>query len=104
MTRRPPGSTLTYPPFPYTTLFRSAVADASKVQRLGQHRATLVADVLQPEAAPFQSAGQVVRRAVECQLAFVEQQHRVAALGLVQIGGRPHHRQDRKSTRLNSSH
>src|SRR3546814_20455189 len=26
MTRRPPGSTLTDPPFPYTTLFRAAVS------------------------------------------------------------------------------
>src|SRR3546814_16922101 len=33
MLRRPPISTLTYPPFPYTTLFRSKRAMASEYSR-----------------------------------------------------------------------
>src|SRR3712207_7281651 len=77
MIRRPPRSTL----FPYTTLFRSVVVDAERDEEdedEQRERAVGRADVQHP---------------VEDQRA--EAQRR--AVG-------QHHRRDRKSTRLNSSH
>src|SRR2546426_7540690 len=78
MIRRPPRSTL----FPYTTLFRSALQVV-----------TGVGDVVVAEPEPLA-------------------RHRVVGAALAQVEDRPvlalrllHHvRQDRKSTRLNSSH
>src|SRR3712207_8907126 len=82
MIRRPPRSTL----FPYTTLFRSLEGDAiaARSEPSAEH-----ADVVQCEHAggDGEEAG-----------AIFEGQHQV-------IGGRSaRHFQDRKSTRLNSSH
>src|SRR3712207_7428694 len=79
MIRRPPRSTL----FPYTTLFRSAVGE-------------------QPRPVPAQLDDQV----------GTEDRHRLRRRhllvahreGLGQHGLRPLRQQDRKSTRLNSSH
>src|SRR3712207_7742641 len=84
MIRRPPRSTL----FPYTTLFRSLVVaelhrDAHGLQR---------EDGL---------AAEVVRHVVRGQ---VEVAAGVGRLGGAAVGGQVLEQEDRKSTRLNSSH
>src|SRR2546422_6717659 len=82
MIRRPPRSTL----FPYTTLFRSPNRQAEDVDEA--FRVLLVVVGAHREAADAGVVERVRRRAVEnADVAFVEPQ-----------------RQDRKSTRLNSSH
>src|SRR3712207_8675811 len=84
MIRRPPGSTL----FPYTTLFRSRVNTSEEVELLAQ---VLLADAallalparqrgLDGDAVPGSNAGDLVADTLD----------------------NPH--EDRKSTRLNSSH
>src|SRR3712207_7051607 len=81
MIRRPPRSTL----FPYTTLFRSRAHRALQVVALPQREATHLANrdvhVLAAGAVPLSA------------------QEAVALIGEVQHAG-----EDRKSTRLNSSH
>src|SRR3712207_7623042 len=93
MIRRPPRSTL----FPYTTLFRSEGAPVG-LQRGDPHRAAARVVVLDDgargdlELAPEQAPRVEVEHVVERQLlAAVLPDHR-------------EHVQDRKSTRLNSSH
>src|SRR3712207_6898985 len=81
MIRRPPRSTL----FPYTTLFRSARALGDLLDRR--------ADELRGRAR--RDAGEVVEEAA-AQLR--------PGLGEVAEHGRQEDEQDRKSTRLNSSH
>src|SRR5258707_9301873 len=76
MIRRPPRSTL----FPYTTLFRSGIADRRHVH-LHQMPA---ADVLPIDGSPFRLAAEVLEGRAGV---------RACAPG-----------EDRKSTRLNSSH
>src|SRR3712207_8018392 len=73
MIRHPPRSTL----FPYTTLFRSAVAGQRGTQR---GRGGRIAGVPQPHRVVVTGGGQGV--------------------AITGVG----HRRDRKSTRLNSSH
>src|SRR3712207_7111944 len=73
--RRPPRSTL----FPYTTLFRSRPADAARARRARRQR-DLPTDLQPGGDERARTAGPAVR------------------------GGGPHAREDRKSTRLNSSH
>src|SRR2546429_2703140 len=78
MIRRPPRSTL----FPYTTLFRSA--EAARIQRAGDEFPERV-EVLEAGALGAEMVGRRV----------------------VHVGREPDHvvdAQDRKSTRLNSSH
>src|SRR3546814_12378755 len=101
MIRRPPGSTRTDTPFPYTTLFRSETAGTDQYQRFAlidrQHHQRAL-DVGEVQA--------VVLR--------VGRDEQPLGGDLVVIGGEflaPHLRQeavakdqDRKSTRLNSSH
>src|SRR2546430_11473004 len=75
MIRRPPRSTL----FPYTTLFRSVIGDAPVQQPLrhgGRHRGAA--------AAQFADRGQIIALDVRVHEEILDQ--------------------DRKSTRLNSSH
>src|SRR2546427_5400563 len=91
MIRRPPRSTL----FPYTTLFRSELAERAKVaarQLLRRDRRQLVldaADVVEKRAAGILGANQVdLAHASDQPAAFIDR------LRL----------EDRKSTRLNSSH
>src|SRR2546430_6700980 len=85
MIRRPPRSTL----FPYTTLFRSAVGDGALARRLaaphGDRHAERTA-VTGDDLADLAVAPDAQRLALE--------HHAQAEVG----------RQDRKSTRLNSSH
>src|SRR2546427_6953653 len=79
MIRRPPRSTL----FPYTTLFRSAARRSPR---------QLAYDPVLPLSAPGPSPP--------------GQAQRPAERGVLRdaLGGRAHRDQDRKSTRLNSSH
>src|SRR3712207_8466637 len=83
MIRRPPRSTL----FPYTTLFRS----------LGYRRENAVASVVVGRTGRVDA---VRRTGVDVrELLYVADDHRVAS-----AGQRRSRSQDRKSTRLNSSH
>src|SRR2546426_9293708 len=79
MIRRPPRSTL----FPYTTLFRSRHAR---------------------DAEPLHQPHRLAHRAVGAEGDGVEDHPRLAALHPVHLRGLAVDRQDRKSTRLNSSH
>src|SRR2546427_6657212 len=74
MIRRPPRSTL----FPYTTLFRSLQSRARGRARASDRRVLLPVRRAEPRGG---------ERSAACRLL-----------------GRVHHRPDRKSTRLNSSH
>src|SRR3546814_5146102 len=61
MIRRPPRSTRTYTPFPYTTLFRSRVDRARlrhvvRRERLEQARLAYLLRAQQPQAAAFDRA------------------------------------------------
>src|SRR5256885_6615347 len=76
MIRRPPRSTL----FPYTTLFRSPGEDHRVIFREVHGRGEQLVD-------RHRRTGEVG-----------------VWLGTAAVGGRGHDRQDRKSTRLNSSH
>src|SRR3712207_8935987 len=85
MIRRPPRSTL----FPYTTLFRSDGLDLALSLRRGREEA---------ERRARQTSGHDPER-------HPEGVHRARHLHLpTRALDAAHHRQDRKSTRLNSSH
>src|SRR5688572_32262559 len=89
MLRRPPSSTL----FPYTTLFRSTLAWRRKAERGGKEREA-------HRGTRHQGEG---RRGEEDHLR--DREARQARQRLRRRPHRRHHRlQDRKSTRLNSSH
>src|SRR3712207_7648091 len=93
MIRRPPISTL----FPYTTLFRSGAAQAARggLQRaLPRHRPQLAAVADHRLGDPLVDVDRLVGEA-----ALVAQPPVVDAV----VAAREH-AQDRKSTRLNSSH
>src|SRR3712207_6855138 len=89
MIRRPPRSTL----FPYTTLFRSGYARVR-----GADMRILEAVGVEPEGElPFAALHQLLRPALQ----FIDRIPEVQAAGLKSALGIA---QDRKSTRLNSSH
>src|SRR3712207_7550570 len=90
MIRRPPRSTL----FPYTTLFRSL----GLARRPGEPPGVLV-DRRPEGVGTNQRVGQRVRRPVLVRALREERQ-----LGLLRDSLVADRRQDRKSTRLNSSH
>src|SRR3546814_21182708 len=108
MTRRPPRSYRTATLFPYTTLFRSAVEGGELRQVVAHHpgRAAMGEEVLHPLRRH--------RFGEECVGAgIVGNQADIGAIALVAGAGMgevvQQHlneivRQDRKSTRLNSSH
>src|SRR2546430_12330673 len=86
MIRRPPRSTL----FPYTTLFRSAFHSEDEYRLADRRPLARTGDwTSHPEVRDAQSAIQSTERLV-----------RIATA----LGKRIHVLQDRKSTRLNSSH
>src|SRR3712207_9269227 len=95
MIRRPPRSTL----FPYTTLFRSG--DVVRLERLHVHAQVVVRDVDQPGSRgvggrlPVLSSGGGRTDAAH--------HHSHLRRGL-RVGGVLSGAEDRKSTRLNSSH
>src|SRR3546814_14471698 len=97
MIRRPPRSTRTDTLFPYTTLFRSAGGEQQLVAetRLGQDEKT-VGGAAAPgrRRQPAQTSDRPARRAMPEQLPSGTE------LAESQMVGR----EDRKSTRLNSSH
>ena len=68
-----------------------AVADLGQLQRRCQQFAPVAVGIDQAVAASLQMLAQGVRRSLKRQLAVIQQQHRGALLGLVQIGRRPHH-------------
>src|SRR3712207_7512952 len=85
MIRRPPRSTL----FPYTTLFRSGLVPEGEDGVVGQ-------DDVEDQAQVEEVAVKVVAQ---------QRQPRLPGVPLVRLGDRAgRRRQDRKSTRLNSSH
>src|SRR3712207_8410882 len=89
MIRRPPRSTL----FPYTTLFRSG--RGTPLDRLGRDPAV--------DLQPHVTAGLVQQLTGPADLGQAEVEELLAAeAGL--DGHDEHHVEDRKSTRLNSSH
>src|SRR2546422_10248757 len=95
MIRRPPRSTL----FPYTTLFRSRAREGQRGAR----------DRRESAARPDREAGDVARasRIQDIEHVAVYRQadrQRAARRGAAREGEAPPGAQDRKSTRLNSSH
>ena len=75
-----------------TSALNHTIADAGQIQDFRQDCSAFGADIFKTEAPAFELRGQLLRWAVEEQLAFVEQKHAFATLGLVQIGGGPDHR------------
>ena len=67
------------------------IAHAVECKRCGQHVAAFVAHPAQPEAPSRHALRQFGRRAVELDAPVVQQQHRVATLGFVEIRRRPDH-------------
>src|SRR3712207_7315683 len=89
MIRRPPRSTL----FPYTTLFRSRVLDAARQQLLRLRRRDVVE----------------LRRAPDVAVVVADDEEAAGGDRAAEVGAPREHlraeaHQDRKSTRLNSSH
>src|SRR3712207_8681635 len=91
MIRRPPRSTL----FPYTTLFRSHARDVDVVIDLAVVKRWFDRDIVQLTPAA------VAKGALRCGAAAVGESIVPLAKEHLAVGG---HVQDRKSTRLNSSH
>src|SRR3712207_9233868 len=95
MIRRPPRSTL----FPYTTLFRSVQEDVQPLLRVadlcGQGAAHLVGDA---------HAGEPLVGVAAVGAVGVDHRHAVREGGPGGVVVGDHHVEDRKSTRLNSSH
>src|SRR3712207_7496074 len=92
MIRRPPRSTL----FPYTTLFRSGLAEQAPVVEADRHRCPVGEDPVDLGFVPRQPVGSGHRPRRPGQVADGTQ----AAVAVGAGGGGL----DRKSTRLNSSH
>src|SRR3712207_7940386 len=93
MIRRPPGSTL----FPYTALFRSVLVDGAAARSRAVEADTLLVSLVVVGRRPVQTPRVVVlghhRVVVAADQVMEAERHRVV-----------HDGQDRKSTRLNSSH
>src|SRR3546814_12225576 len=104
MIRRPPRSTRTDTLFPYTTLFRScerAVGAADARLRLA--RALGARDIaLRFGDLAFERGDRGLHAVERLQLEGVDRVHRV--IDILKGALQRFHREDRKSTRLNSSH
>src|SRR3712207_8579246 len=88
MIRRPPRSTL----FPYTTLFRSIFELALKQSGRNAEDCIMVGDRLDTDICPANKLGMTTIRTID-------------SLFALQVPSRTcEHPEDRKSTRLNSSH
>src|SRR3546814_11863737 len=97
MIRGPPRATRTDTLFPYTTLFRSGIIDRFEA---GQQLMELRADIdTELDRQPGDPPGDEIARCALPLPDAVEFQ-----LGDDLAGKQPVHHQDRKSTRLNSSH
>src|SRR3546814_11554545 len=97
MVRRPPRSTRTYTPFPYTTLFRST---EEVTYRLIDHRYTHCLPTIFTTNVPTSNLRDQLGDRVASRLA--EMCTRVTLTGSDRR--RAPKAEDRKSTRLNSSH
>src|SRR3546814_18789741 len=99
MQRRPPRSTRPYPLFPYTTLFRSLLDAATPV-------VTLVAksDVRHVERALRTTRAENLAMITDTVAFLVGEGRRVVLDAEHFFDGYRHDAEDRKSTRLNSSH
>src|SRR3546814_2885846 len=124
MLRRPPRSTRTDTLFPYTPRFRSVARAERRLHRGDGLPAELLGGVLHrlflgpaPGVVGGQMVGAAVRAHLLCQhwaertarhVSIEEVAEAVAALvlagGVVGVGQAAHVDEDRKSTRLNSSH
>src|SRR3546814_3860744 len=95
MIRRPPRSTRTDTLFPYTTLFRAPRGPAARIILCIDPRLAIPGDIAHA------GGGRTAARAIDA-LGILAARH-FQAIG--RAGEfHPLHRQDRKSTRLNSSH
>src|SRR3546814_6491297 len=108
MLRRPPGSTRTDTLFPYTTLFRSHGADLEGKARQHEHQAEQfplrhAVGQSDRDAVEAGAAGEAIekRRTVEQDAARQRTQDEIFEARFGRTLVLP---QDRKSTRLNSSH
>src|SRR5207244_7005338 len=90
------------PPFPYTTLFRSIIV--GPVARRAPDDRRLVADFPASPAIVAQRCGGARTFAVATEIKRDRRSRRAAGLIAQEIAARPVRREDRKSTRLNSSH
>src|SRR3546814_15081521 len=123
MIRRPPRSTRTDTLFPYTTLFRSHVADIAIVGemrleqsqlQIGLHAGRAVLIGFFDRSRPGQQAMRVetvahpeIGAAVEGEAQLARNAREPPTIGAALLGADAifaHHMADRKSTRLNSSH
>src|SRR3712207_9074115 len=95
MIRRPPRSTL----FPYTTLFRSPRRERRRARRRRDRRGRRLGIVVGHWSASWERGG---RRGPPRNLAHARR--RRTRWTLSALGSRPRTGEDRKSTRLNSSH
>src|SRR5206468_5439592 len=90
------------PPFPYTTLFRSRVTIAPQLVRLTFHAA--IREVLDDYRMNRKRSLVDVQRHLRLHLAPFFGRRRMAAITTADVRRYVARRQDRKSTRLNSSH
>src|SRR3546814_14434471 len=105
MIRRPPRSTRTDTPVPYTTLFRSQANKADEAVTLfdaihSLDRPSLVAAL----AKAMDKAGRRVPCFVQVNIGAEEQKGGCAIAGLPALLAEARTAEDRKRTRLNSSH
>src|SRR3546814_14556512 len=103
MIRRPPRSTRTDTLFPYTPLFRSTraakrVRDQPKLTKWLSHMTTSTENVVE-----YAGYARLDKKNIPQQIVNQIQEH-IAAQRLKSGDQLPSEREDRKSTRLNSSH
>src|SRR3546814_15054194 len=103
MIRRPPRSTRTDTLFPYTTLFRSR-AHPVRVATAAAVVGNPFAGRYEQNLIWFQERMRAVGRRLSCMLLEVIDRDAVEAFGKGAIVGEDGELEDRKSTRLNSSH
>src|SRR3546814_19777244 len=114
MIRRPPGSTLTYTLFPYTTLFRSFTARRTWLSQIAERRARARVFTVRTAIRP----GELVKHPIPHMRGLADAWEKsfeknsfhtdhYIVLSVDKDAGRvgmEEASQDRKSTRLNSSH
>src|SRR3546814_20575216 len=100
MIRRPPRSTRAVTRFPYTTLFRSVRQKQARTAQLREVYADVHAKVAEQAAA----AGQDKPDAVTVDNILFDLEARIVRGQILNGEPRIDGREDRKSTRLNSSH
>src|SRR3546814_15264721 len=108
MTRRPPRSTRSDTPLPYTTLFRSVSGGAWKTRRLRRGDALDGTPdggaMIQPYLPSIETEGETSLLFFGGRLSHVVNKRPVAGDFRIQVQFGGLYTADRKSTRLNSSH